>query len=119
MRRRLAIISAKGKPKTFNQSRQQSTKLYIMKKFILPVAIVMIGATSALATTVKKNSEKATIIGYAFHNAEPVVKCINSFVECSDEGTVACMADVGTGSPEQLYQRINDTSCPNALTVKP
>ncbi|WP_261511775.1 DUF6520 family protein [Chryseobacterium paludis] len=88
-----------------------------MKKFILPVAIVMIGATSALASNVNKSSSKVPLNGYAFRPAE-VIKCIDSHVVCDTEGTVMCTADLGNG-PEQLFQKISDTSCPNSLFVRP
>lgn len=84
----------------------------------MPVAIVMIGATSALAGNLGKGSDKAIVNGFAFHNAEPVVKCIDSNVSCSTTGSVTCMANLGSG-PEQLYEKIDDTSCPNPLFVRP
>lgn len=88
-----------------------------MKKFILPVAIVMIGATSALASNVSKNNTKVPETGYVFRPAE-AIKCVTANVQCDTSGNVMCTADVGNG-PEQLYQRISDTSCPNPLFIKP
>lgn len=88
-----------------------------MKKFILPVAIVMIGATSALASNVSKSNSKSPAIGYVFRPAEEI-KCVPANVECDTEGTIMCTADLGNG-PEQLFQKISDTSCPNSLFVKP
>lgn len=88
-----------------------------MKKFILPVAIVMIGATSALAGNVSKGNAKVPATGYVFRPAQ-AIKCVNAHVACDTEGTVMCTADVGNG-PEQLFERINNTSCPNSLFVKP
>ena len=87
-----------------------------MKKLVLPVIIVMIGATSALASNVNKNNKKVVVNGYAFRPAE-AIKCIDSHVECDTSGSVICTADLGNG-PEQLFQSINDTSCPNSLYMK-
>ncbi|MGU3374717.1 DUF6520 family protein [Chryseobacterium sp. M5A1_1a] len=116
MRRPLWTISKRGKPKTLDQSRQNN-KSNLMKKFILPVAIVMIGATSALASNVSKSNTKIPTTGYVFRPAA-AIKCVNAHVQCDTSGNVMCTADLGNG-PEQLYQRISDTSCPNALFVKP
>lgn len=88
-----------------------------MKKFILPVFIVMIGATSALASNVNKSSTKVPATGYVFRPAE-AIKCVNAHVTCDTSGNVMCTADLGNG-PEQLFQRVNNTSCPNSLFVKP
>ncbi len=80
-----------------------------MKKFILPAAVIMIGAGSAFASGGAK--EKGTIVqGFRYDPAAPEEKCIATPVECSTVVGPACTWSDG-GKVHNLYEYVNDTMC--------
>lgn len=59
-----------------------------MKKFFLPAVIVLIGAGTAFAGHLAKNSSKAVVQGYRFDPAQGL--CINAEKDCNTEGSITC-----------------------------
>ncbi|MDP2455295.1 MULTISPECIES: DUF6520 family protein [unclassified Kaistella] len=84
-----------------------------LKTLLLPVIMVLAGAGSAYASHSGKQSEKALVRGYAYHENE-AKPCIPSEKVCDTSGTFICSGDVGMGN-EDLYQ-LSGTVCPNVLT---
>lgn len=84
-----------------------------LKSLLLPAVMVLAGAGSAYATHNVKQSEKALVRGYAYHENE-AQPCIPSEKVCNTSGTFICSGNVGMGS-ENLYQ-LSGTICPNVLT---
>lgn len=84
-----------------------------LKTLLLPAIMVFVGAGSAYATHNVKQSEKALVRGYAYHENE-VLPCIASDKLCDTSGVYICKGDVGMGD-EDVYN-FNGTTCPNVLT---
>lgn len=88
-----------------------------LRKFILPAAVVILGAGSAFATNVNKNAHKAVKDGYVFRPGESE-ECQNTHISCSDIlSPNICTANVGMGT-EQLFD-FNGTGCPSNLFEVP
>lgn len=84
-----------------------------VKTLLLPAIMVFVGVGSAYATHNVKQSEKALVRGYAYHENE-AQPCVASEKFCDTSGVFICTGDVGMGT-EDLYN-INGTACPNVLT---
>lgn len=83
-----------------------------IRKFIFPVALVVLSAGSAFATNLSKTSNKAVKDGYVFRPGEPV-ECQNTHISCEDSGVDICTANVGMGT-ETLYD-LSGSICPDNL----
>jgi hypothetical protein len=84
------------------------------RKIALPVAILLMGAGSAYATTAFKTTA-AEMQGYRFDPAAPVgEKCILTEKRCSDVGNEVCTYSDVSGT-NNLSQNIDGTSCGNQL----
>ena len=84
-----------------------------LKTLLLPAIMVLAGAGSAYATHNVKQSEKALVRGYAYHENE-IEPCISSDKICDTSGTFICRGNVGMGT-EDLYE-LSGTGCPDVLT---
>lgn len=84
------------------------------KKIALPVAILLMGAGSAYATTAFKSS-KVDMQGYRFDPAAPVgEKCILTEKQCTTNPGDVCTWSDASGT-HNLSQNIDGTSCGNQL----
>ncbi|MBW8360017.1 MAG: hypothetical protein K0M63_09500 [Weeksellaceae bacterium] len=81
-----------------------------MKRFILPAAVILIGAGSAFATGVAKEKNATIVQGFRYDPAAPGVKCIETPVDCSTTEGPACTWDDGV-TTHNLYQFVNETMC--------
>lgn len=89
-----------------------------MRKIALPVAILVLGAGSAYATTAFK-SAKMDFQGYRFDPSAPVgQKCIVTEKICSDNGGDVCTYTDGSGT-HNLFKNIDGTSCGDQLFERP
>lgn len=76
------------------------------KKFILPVAVLLIGAGGALATSTKTTAESLVENGYHYDSLNK--ECIMTTQNCTDLPGPACTW--GIGGPV-LYRFSNPTTC--------
>lgn len=82
-----------------------------MRKFIIPVILVMTGAGAAFATNVNKAPSSTIVDGYR-KTSDPMHPCDNSKIECSTVETTVCTDALnvplydfnGSGCPSQLYK---------------
>lgn len=81
-----------------------------MKKFILPAAVIMIGAGSAFASGVTNKKDATTVQGFRYDPSAPSVKCIATPVECSTDVGPACTWYDGV-KVHNLYEFVNETMC--------
>lgn len=81
-----------------------------MKKFILPAAVIMIGAGSAFASNATQKKADAALLGFRYDPSAPVVKCIETPVDCTTQFGELCTWDDGA-TVHQLYQEVNSTMC--------
>lgn len=81
-----------------------------MKKFILPVAVVLLGTGAALSTQSFKKANSTIVEGYRINQSNPEQECENTHVECSTESGAVCEDAMGNSLRE-----FNGTSCPNLL----
>jgi len=81
-----------------------------IKKLILPVAVLLIGAGAALATSSQATAE--TLVEYGYHYDSVTKRCIQKNVECAISNKPAC-----TWSGQQLY-RFDATQQPTMCGVE-
>ncbi|REC60144.1 hypothetical protein DRF65_22605 [Chryseobacterium pennae] len=82
-----------------------------MRKFIFPVALVLLGTGSAFATKVAKENKKAIVQGYRVVNlGGGQFSCVNAEKDCSDvnQGPV-CTWSVDGSTP--LQSLVSPTMC--------
>ena len=104
-------IFRQGKPKTCKKSRQNH-KNFIMKKFLLPAFVILMGTGAAFVTQSFKTADKAIVDGYRIDESDPEnPTCVNMHVECSNAPTAFLCEDV-VGN--QLFE-LQGTSCPEEL----
>jgi hypothetical protein len=85
-----------------------------LRKIALPVAILLLGAGSAYATTALK-SGNAEMQGYRFDPSAPAgEKCILTEKRCSDVVGEVCTWNDAAGT-HNLFQNIDGTSCGSQL----
>lgn len=85
----------------------------ILKQFIFPVAIVLMGAGAAFATNIAKQSESMLEIGY-YKDAMSTNpnECKASPVSCEISGGPVCSwTDPATNRTHTLKRYVNETSC--------
>lgn len=82
-----------------------------MKKFVMPVFVLLLGTGAALSTQSFKKAEKATVIGYRIDQSNPEQPCVNTGIECS---TVQSPFICDDGMGNELRELVG-TSCPNLL----
>lgn len=83
----------------------------ILKQFIFPIAIVLIGTGAAFATNMAKQSESMLEPGYRFDPSAPVVKCIVTPVNCEPMGAAICTWTDANNVEHNLHRYVNDTTC--------
>ncbi|WP_312304001.1 DUF6520 family protein [Chryseobacterium sp.] len=82
-----------------------------MRKFIFPVALVLLGTGSAFATKVAKENKKAIAPGYRVVNlGGGQFSCVNAEKDCSDvnQGPICTWAVDGTTPLQSL---VSPTMC--------
>lgn len=85
-----------------------------MRKIALPLAVLLLGAGSAYATSVVKKSSLVEN-GYRFDPLAPVEKCIMTEKSCQpDVITEVCTWSDGVNT-HNLFQNAGGTSCGNPL----
>lgn len=86
------------------------------RKIALPVAILLMGAGSAYATTAFKSSNVVDQPGYRYDPSAPVgQRCILTEKMCTDiEGDVCTYSDPSSGT-QNLSKFLNGTSCGDQL----
>jgi len=84
-----------------------------MRKIALPVAILLLGAGSAYATTALK-SQAVEQQGYFYDDLAPAEKCILTEKRCTTEVGPVCNWNDGSADHE-LFQISTGTSCVNQM----
>jgi len=85
-----------------------------MRKIALPLAVLLVGAGSAYATSVEK-SGKLMENGFRYDPLAPVEKCIDTQKACQrDVVTTVCTWSDGV-IEHDLFQNAGGTSCGNPL----
>ncbi|AZA47067.1 hypothetical protein EG346_02130 [Chryseobacterium carnipullorum] len=86
-----------------------------MKKFIFPVALVLLGTGSAFATKVAKENKKAIVAGYRLvNNGNGTFSCLNAEKDCSDEN-VGPVCTWTSDPSVQLRELVSPTMCGTLL----
>ncbi|MDN3606428.1 DUF6520 family protein [Kaistella yonginensis] len=86
-----------------------------VKSFLIPVALVFLGAGSAFATHKAKASEKIVELGFYYDPSAPAEKCIEyQEVNCNSSGGPVCTEIVG-GVPRVMSKYLNSTECGQTL----
>ena len=83
-----------------------------LKTSLLPIAILLIGAGSAFATNLSKDSKQALRQGHVIREGQPE-ECQDAGIECQDTGSVICTVNLGMGS-EPVFEKVG-SSCVNNL----
>lgn len=88
----------------------------ILKQFIFPVAIVLMGAGAAFATNLAKQSESTLEIGYYKDplSANPN-QCKDSPVSCEISGGPVCSWTDANNTTHTLKRYVNETTCEMTL----
>lgn len=81
-----------------------------IKNFILPVAVILIGAGGALATNSVESSETLLEKGYRY-DPTASVKCIMTNVNCSTIPNPVCTWVDGNDKSHLLFRYKNSTEC--------
>jgi len=85
------------------------------RKIALPVAILLMGAGSAYATTALKSTNLVDQPGYRFDPSAPAgQRCILTEKMCTDVLGEVCTYSDASGT-HNLFQNIDGTSCGNQL----
>ena len=84
-----------------------------MRKIALPVAVLLLGAGSAYATTAFKSST-TEMQGYRYDDLAPAEKCILTEKRCTTDVGPVCTWNDGSINHE-LFQINSGTSCVNQL----
>jgi len=84
-----------------------------LRKVILPVAIILIGAGAAFATNYAKSADEELKPGYYIDNSTG--QCLNANTQCTTEvGTICTWYDSNTDTKYNLHE-LEGTSCGDFL----
>ncbi|MDQ0477089.1 DUF6520 family protein [Chryseobacterium sp. MDT2-18] len=86
-----------------------------VKSFLIPVALVFLGAGSAFATHKAKASEKVGEIGFYYDASAPAEQCIEyKEVDCNKVSGPVC-TEIVSGVSRTMLEPLNNTECGVAL----
>lgn len=88
------------------------------KSFLLLAVIVMAGAVAAFATNAAKNSDDESFRGYYYDASAPVVKCIETDVQCTSTPGQVCTWKDDNDVTHELRKISSNTMC-GALLYRP
>jgi hypothetical protein len=84
-----------------------------LKNVLLPIVIVLIGAGTAFAGKVSKNTADSIVPGYLFNSSTG--KCEQKRSNCSTSGSQYCTWMDANQRPHVLSEKINETTCGDDL----
>jgi len=86
-----------------------------LKKFILPVAIILIGTGAAFATNSAKNADGLLVSSYRYDPSATGVKCILTPMQCSTVQGAICTWKDSNNKDHDLFEFDNVTACGDEL----